>query len=68
MAALRQREYGRLESGVGYRLVVLTLPEQLCIPFYKHSDQNKLYSRFMALAQACLEEFEQDKLIGVNPG
>jgi len=46
----------RLYPGVGYRQVVLTLPEQLRMPFYNHPDQNRLYSRFMALAQACLEE------------
>lgn len=50
-----------LELRAGYRQVVLTLPEQLRIPFYNHRDQNRLYSRFMALAQACLEELVQDK-------
>ncbi len=56
----------RLYPGVGYRQVVLTLPEQLRIPFYNHPDQNRLYSKFMALAQACLEELVQDKFNGTD--
>lgn len=51
----------RLYPGVGYRQVVLTLPEQLRAPFYNHPDQNRLYSGFMALAQGCLEELIHDK-------
>ena len=50
----------RLYPGVGYRQVVLTLPEQLRIPFYNHPDKNRLYSNFMALAQLCLEELIRD--------
>jgi hypothetical protein len=46
----------RLFPGVGYRQVVLTLPEQLRIPFYNHPNQDKLYSKFMGLAHTCLEE------------
>ena len=46
----------RLYPGVGYRQIVLTLPEQLRRPFYNHPNQHKLYSKFMALAQPCLEE------------
>ncbi|MEE8059515.1 MAG: transposase [Pseudomonadales bacterium] len=49
----------RLYPGIGYRQVVLTLPEQLRIPFYNHPNQKRLYSRFMGLAQACLEELIQ---------
>ena len=53
----------RLYPCVGYRQVVLTLPEQLRIPCYNHRDQNRLYSKFMALAQACLEELVHDQRI-----
>jgi Putative transposase/Transposase zinc-binding domain len=49
----------RLYPGVGYRQIVLTLPEQLRCPFYNHPNQHKLYSQFMALAQPCLEELIQ---------
>ena len=49
----------RLYPGVGYRQVVLTLPEQLRIPFYNHPNQHDLYSQFMVLAQACLTEVIQ---------
>ena len=51
----------RLYPGVGYRQVVLTIPEQLRIPFYNHPDQHRLYSQFMGLAQACLKEVIQGK-------
>lgn len=46
----------KLFKGVSYRQVVLTLPEQLRIPFYQHPDRTKLYSLFMAIAHTCLEE------------
>lgn len=49
----------RLLPGVSYRQVVLTLPEQLRTPFFRHSDQSKLYSNFMGLAHACLKELIQ---------
>ena len=49
----------RLYPGVGYRQVVLTLPEKLRTPFYNHPNQHGLYSRFMMLAQACLTEVIQ---------
>jgi Putative transposase/Transposase zinc-binding domain len=49
----------KLFPGVSYRQVVLTLPEQLRIPFHNHPDQSGLYSRFMGLAQACLAELIQ---------
>nr|WP_150138446.1 hypothetical protein [Candidatus Enterovibrio escacola] len=42
--------------GVSYRQVVLTLPEQLPISFHNHSNQKRLYSGFMVLAEACLSE------------
>ena len=51
----------RLNPGVGYRQVVMTLPAQLRTAFYNLPDQNRLYSRFMALAQACLEELIQGR-------
>ncbi|WP_150138436.1 hypothetical protein [Candidatus Enterovibrio escicola] len=41
---------------MSYRRVVLTFPEQLCIPFHNHSNQKHLYSGFMVLAEACLSE------------
>jgi hypothetical protein len=50
----------KLFPGVSYRQVVLTLPEQLRIPFHNHSNQGDLYSRFMALAEACLSELIQE--------
>ncbi len=49
----------RLLPGVSYRQVVLTLPKQLRLLFYQHPNHNGLYSRFMKLAQACLEELIQ---------
>jgi hypothetical protein len=42
--------------GISYRQIVLTLPQQLRIPFYNHPNYNDLYAKFMALGQACLEE------------
>jgi hypothetical protein len=50
----------KLFPGVGYRQVVLTLPEQLRIPFYRHPDRSKLYSKFMELAHTCLEALVHD--------
>ena len=50
---------GRLLPGVSYRQVVLTLPQQLRIPFYHHPARKRLYSQFMALACPCLEELIQ---------
>ncbi|WP_190320025.1 transposase [Candidatus Enterovibrio escicola] len=46
----------RLFPRVSYRQVVLTLPKQLRIPFHNHSNQKRLYSEFMVLAEACLSE------------
>ncbi|WP_097355697.1 hypothetical protein [Candidatus Enterovibrio escicola] len=44
---------------VSYQQVVLTLPEQLRIPFHNHSNQKRLYSGFMVLAEACLSALIQ---------
>ncbi len=44
---------------MGYRQVVLTLPEQLCILFHNHSNQKPLYSGFVILAKACLSKLIQ---------
>lgn len=49
----------KLFPGVRYRQVVLTIPEQLRIPFYQHPDQGKLYSKFMGISHVCLEELIQ---------
>ncbi|WP_097355790.1 transposase zinc-binding domain-containing protein [Candidatus Enterovibrio escicola] len=49
----------RLFLRVSYRQVVLTLPEQLRIPFHNHSNQKHLYSGFMILTEACLSELIQ---------
>ena len=51
-----------LFPGVSYRQVVLTIPEQLRTPFHNHLDQDRLYSQFMGLAQACLSELIQSQL------
>ena len=47
--------------GVSYRQVVLTLPEQLRIPFHNHPNQSRLYSQFMSLAHTCLAEVIQER-------
>ncbi|WP_223866608.1 transposase zinc-binding domain-containing protein [Candidatus Enterovibrio escicola] len=49
----------RLFPRVSYRQVILTLPEQLRIPFHNHSNQKRLYFRFLVLAEACLLELIQ---------
>lgn len=52
----------RLFRGVTYSQVVLTLSEQLRIPFYNHPNQSHLYSRFMGLVEPCLTELIQQQL------
>ena len=49
----------RLFPGVSYRQLVLTIPQQARIPFHNHPDQDRLYSRFIGLASACLTELLQ---------
>ncbi|WP_097356002.1 transposase zinc-binding domain-containing protein [Candidatus Enterovibrio escicola] len=44
---------------VRYQQGILTLPEQLRIPFHNHSNQKSLYFRFMILAESCLSELIQ---------
>lgn len=51
----------KLFPGVSYRQAVLTLPEQLRIPFHNHPNHSRLYSRFMGLAEPCLSELIQEK-------
>ncbi len=46
----------KLLPGVSYRQSVLTMPEQLRIPFYQHEDHQRVFSRFMQAGHACLEE------------
>ncbi|WP_097357220.1 transposase zinc-binding domain-containing protein [Candidatus Enterovibrio escicola] len=46
----------RLFPRVNCRQIVLTLPEQLLIPFHNHSNQKPLYSGLMVLVEACLSE------------
>lgn len=53
----------RLFRGVRYRQVVLTLPEQLRIPFHNHPN---LYSQFTGLADPCLAELIQQQLTNPN--
>ncbi len=56
----------RLFRGVTYRQVVLTLPEQLRIPFHNHPHQAHLYAQFMGLAEPCLAELIQEQFKNSN--
>ncbi|ERL60846.1 transposase zinc-binding domain-containing protein [Piscirickettsia salmonis] len=49
-----ERISSKLFLGISYRQVVLTLPEQLRVPFYNHKNQDKLYSDFMRLVHNCV--------------
>ncbi|RNC76617.1 hypothetical protein DA717_14965, partial [Piscirickettsiaceae bacterium NZ-RLO2] len=51
-----ERISSKLFLGISYRQVVLTLPEQLRVPFYNHKNQDKLYSDFMRLVHNCLQD------------
>ncbi|MGK0374968.1 MAG: hypothetical protein ACJA2E_001440 [Arenicella sp.] len=53
------RVAARLFPGFSYRQVVLTVPQQGRIPFHNHPDQDRLNSRFMGVASACLTELIQ---------
>lgn len=55
----------RLYLGITYRQVVLTIPEQLRVPFHNHKNQDILYSKFMCLAHPCLKAVIQ-KFYGIN--
>lgn len=45
-----------LQAGLKYRHMVLTLPEQLRIYFYRNRQEGKLLSRLMRCGYECLEE------------
>lgn len=55
--------------GISYRQVVLTMPEQLRIPFYNHIDQSLLYTSYMKASYNCLQEvvqrMQQNKLLKI---
>ena len=45
-----------LHPGVTYRHIVLTIPEQLRIIFYRHRHDGSLLSMFMKIGHECLED------------
>ncbi|MCI5131275.1 MAG: hypothetical protein D3904_07070 [Candidatus Electrothrix sp. EH2] len=45
-----------LHPGVTYRHIVLTIPEQLRIVFYRHRHDGSLLSMFMKIGHECLED------------